>query len=114
MFEARLSEAIVLKKVVDAVKELVFDANFYFTDSGISLQALVNSNVAVIILLLRADGFDSYRCDHMFNVGINVDSLSKIVKTALNDDILTIKMSEDMELLNLVFECQSKSLNLSE
>ena len=113
MLEARLSEALVLKKILDAVKELVSDANFDCTDSGISLQAMDNSHVALVTFLLRAEGFENYRCDRSLSLGINVVSLSKIVKTAANDDNLTIKASEDTDLLNLLFESPSKFCDLS-
>jgi proliferating cell nuclear antigen len=37
MFEAKLSEAAVLKKIVEAIKDLVTDVNIDATPSGISL-----------------------------------------------------------------------------
>lgn len=104
MLEARLSEALVLKKVLDAVKELVTDANFDCSDDGISLQAMDNSHVALVALLLRAEGFENFRCDRSLSLGINVTSLSKIVRTADNSDALTLKASDNADTLNLLFE----------
>jgi proliferating cell nuclear antigen len=40
MLEARLEQASVLKKILDAVKDIVTDANFDCTESGIALQAM--------------------------------------------------------------------------
>lgn len=37
MFEAKLHEAAVLKKIVEAIKDLVTDVNIDATPSGISL-----------------------------------------------------------------------------
>ena len=37
MFEAKLAEALVLKKIVEAIKDLVTDVNIDATPSGISL-----------------------------------------------------------------------------
>jgi proliferating cell nuclear antigen len=37
MFEAKLAEAAVLKKIVEAIKDLVTDVNIDATPSGISL-----------------------------------------------------------------------------
>ncbi|RKO93030.1 proliferating cell nuclear antigen, N-terminal domain-containing protein [Blyttiomyces helicus] len=103
MLEARLERASVLKKLLDAIKELVTDANFDCTDSGIALQAMDNSHVALVALLLRAQGFDHYRCDHSHSLGLSVKTLASIVKTAGNDDSLTIKSEEDGDVLNLIF-----------
>lgn len=38
MFEAKLANANLLKKIVDAVKDLVTDAPFDCTESAVSLQ----------------------------------------------------------------------------
>ena len=37
MFEAKLKEALVLKKIIEAIKDLVTDVNIDATPSGISL-----------------------------------------------------------------------------
>ena len=37
MFEAKLAEALVLKKIIEAIKDLVTDVNIDATPSGISL-----------------------------------------------------------------------------
>ena len=68
MFEARLVQGSVLKKILDAVKDLVTDANFDCSETGFSLQAMDSSHVALVALLLRADGFEHYRCDRYGHV----------------------------------------------
>ena len=54
MLEARLSEASVLRKVLDAIKDLVKEANFDCNDTGIALQAMDDAHVALVTLLLKA------------------------------------------------------------
>lgn len=39
MIEARLLQGSLLKKIIDAIKELVTEGNFECTPAGISLQA---------------------------------------------------------------------------
>lgn len=63
MFEARLIQGSVLKKVVDAIKDLVNDANFDCDPTAFSLQAMDSSHVALVAVRLNADGFEHYRCD---------------------------------------------------
>lgn len=43
MFEARLVSATTLKKVLDAIKDLLNEATFDCSDSGIQVQILINS-----------------------------------------------------------------------
>ena len=75
MFEATLAEASVLKKVLDAIKDLVTEANFDCNTEGISLQAMDTSRVALVSFFLQADGFAEYRCDRPLSLGINLNSL---------------------------------------
>jgi proliferating cell nuclear antigen len=63
-----------------------------------------NSHVALSSVELRCDGFDPYRCDRPMSIGISMAALTKIVRTANNEDILTIKKDDDGDSLGLVFE----------
>ena len=107
MLEARLSEAAILKKLLEAIKVLVNDANFDCSDSGIALQAMDNSHVALVSLLLRAQGFDQHRCDRNLSLGINLATFGNILKSAANDDMLTLKAEEGADTLNMLFESPS-------
>ncbi|KAK0552650.1 proliferating cell nuclear antigen [Tilletia horrida] len=108
MLEARLSEAQLLKKVLDAVRDLITDANFDCNEDGIRLQAMDNSHVALTAIELRAEGFQPYRCDRPMSIGVSLANLTKVVKTGGNDDTLTIRKDDDGDALNLMFEA-SKS-----
>ncbi|KAJ5574562.1 hypothetical protein N7450_008461 [Penicillium hetheringtonii] len=104
LLEARLEQASLLKRVVDAVKDLVQDCNFDCNDSGIALQAMDNSHVALVSMLLRAEGFSPYRCDRNIALGINLTSLTKVLRAAQNEDILTLKAEDSPDAVNLMFE----------
>jgi hypothetical protein len=51
-----------------------------------------SSHVSLISLKLNAEGFDRYRCDRNVSLGLNLASLSKILKCAGNDDTITMKV----------------------
>ncbi|KAJ5629999.1 hypothetical protein N7528_003656 [Penicillium herquei] len=104
MLEARLEQASLLKRVVDAIKDLVQDCNFDCNDTGIALQAMDNSHVALVSMLLRAEGFSPYRCDRNIALGINLTSLTKVLRAAQNEDILTLKAEDSPDAVNLTFE----------
>jgi len=44
MFEARLAQASLLKKILESLKDLVTDANFDCSATGIALQAMDSSH----------------------------------------------------------------------
>ncbi|KAJ8585694.1 proliferating cell nuclear antigen [Rhizopogon salebrosus TDB-379] len=107
MLEARLQEAALLKRLLDSIKELVTDANFECNEEGINLQAMDNSHVALVAVKLEATGFKKYRCDRPMPLGVNLNSLTKVLKCAKDDDICIIKASDDADILNLVYEARN-------
>jgi proliferating cell nuclear antigen len=109
MLEARLAKAVTLKKILDSAKDLVTEANFDCSDSGIALQSMDSSHVALVALLLRAQGFEHYRCDRNMSIGLSLTSLSKVVKCAGNDDVITLKANDKADVLGLLFESPSNS-----
>lgn len=131
MFEARLTSSAVLKKVLDAIKELLNEATFDCSDSGIQvknrlfqtfqtffishripidfvlnvqLQAMDNSHVSLVSLTLRSDGFDKFRCDRNLSMGMNLASMAKILKCANNEDTLTMKAQDNADTVTFMFE----------
>lgn len=93
-----------LKKVVDAIKDLVQDCNFDCNDSGIALQAMDNSHVALVSMMLKSESFSPFRCDRNIALGINLGSLQKVLRAAQSNDILTLKAEDAPDVVNLVFE----------
>ncbi|CAK9300158.1 unnamed protein product, partial [Gordionus sp. m RMFG-2023] len=106
MFEARLIDGSILKRILEASRDLLTEAAWECSESGISLQAMDGSHVSLVSLFLGADGFDYYRCDRNLSMGINMISMNKILKCAANDDIITIKAEDDgsSDVVTFVFE----------
>ncbi len=90
--------------MVDAIKDLVQDCNFDCNDAGIALQAMDNSHVALVSMMLKAEMFSLFRCDRNIALGINLTSLTKVLRAAQNEDILTLKAEDAPDVVNLVFE----------
>lgn len=104
MFEARLIQGALLKKIVEALRELVQEVNIDCSETGLALQAMDASHVSLCALVLRPDGFDHYRCDRNISLGVNLANLSKILKCAGNEDIITLKSEDSADNLTLMFE----------
>merc|ERR1712205_60611 len=97
MLEARIAQGSLLKKLIEALKDLVTEANFDCDEQGITLQAMDSSHVSLCAMQLKADGFEHYRCDRSMSIGMNLTSLSKILKCAGNDDVITMKAEDDAD-----------------
>ncbi|GMH30570.1 hypothetical protein Nepgr_032413 [Nepenthes gracilis] len=104
MFELRLLQGSLLKKVIEAIKDLVVDANFDCSTTGFALQAMDSSHVALVSLLLRSEGFEHYRCDRSISMGMNIANMAKMLKCAGNDDIITVKADDGTDTVTFMFE----------
>ncbi|XP_070621973.1 proliferating cell nuclear antigen [Erythrolamprus reginae] len=104
MFEARLIQGSLLKKVLEALKDLITEACWDLGSGGISLQSMDSSHVSLVQLTMRSEGFDTYRCDRNIAMGVNLVSMSKVLKCAGNDDIITLRAEDNADTLVLVFE----------
>lgn len=104
MFEARLIQGNILKKLIESIKDLVTDANFECSSTGIELQAMDSSHVSLVSLHLAAEGFDHYRADRSITLGINLANLAKILKCAGSEDVITLKAEDAGETVTLMFE----------
>ena len=72
MFEARLVQGSILKKVLEALKDLINEACWDISSSGVNLQSMDSSHVSLVQLTLRSEGFDTYRCDRNLAMGVNL------------------------------------------
>ena len=78
--------------------------NIDITPSGISIQAMDNSHVALVSLILSVEGFESYSCKKPNTIGLNLSNLYKVMKLGDNDDSMTLKAEEDPSVLTVMFE----------
>ena len=94
----------MLKKIVDAVKDLVTDANIEINESGLTVQAIDSSHVSLVSLQMNPHLFGHFRCDKPMTLGINLGNFAKILKCAGNDDSITLKAQEEGEILTIAFD----------
>jgi len=104
MFEAKLTKADLLKKVISAIKDLISDAPFDCAESGLALQAMDSSHVALVSLKLEAHGFETYRCDRSQSLGISLATLDKILKCCGGDDTCTVRYGDEGDTVTIILE----------
>nr|ABQ96593.1 proliferating cell nuclear antigen 2 [Phaseolus coccineus]ABQ96594.1 proliferating cell nuclear antigen 2 [Phaseolus coccineus] len=103
MLEVRFVQGSLLKKVSEIIKEFIHDTNFYCSSTGIIVQAM-NSNLSILALVLHSSGFEHYRCDHNFSMGMNLYSMVELLNRANGDDIITIKADDGGDTVTFTFE----------
>lgn len=109
MFEAALVQGNILKKIIEAIKDLVTDANFDCSSTGIQLQAMDSSHVSLVALNLEADGFEHFRCDRSLSLGMNLANMAKIFKCAGTDDKITLKAEDAGDQVSFMFESNKQT-----
>lgn len=107
MFEARLNSALVLKRIVEAVKDMLKEGVLNCSNTGIKMRAMDNCHVSLLYLDLDADGFDHYRCDRDFVMGINFKTLAMVLKCADPDDSVSIEHNPDFDVVTFIFESKN-------
>jgi len=108
MFEATFRKGEILKKAVDAVKDLVNEANMDVQENGLNMQAMDSSHVSLFTLTLKKEGFDNYRCDRPLTLGLPLGNLQKVLRCASTDDKITVLSEDDAEKLKLTFEANER------
>jgi proliferating cell nuclear antigen len=108
MFEAKFENATTLKRVLDAIKDLVTDVNWDCSSQGITLQAMDSSHVSLVSLVLTPESVEEYRCDNNMSLGINMASMTKIMKCADNNDRTILRAEPDSDIVTFVFENSDK------
>lgn len=84
-----------MKKILEALKDLVKDANWDLSSEGMSLQAMDVSHVSLVSVLLQSSGFEDYRCDTNCIMGISLATMIKVMKCCNNDDSLKMEYKDD-------------------
>jgi len=102
--EMQLQQAVLLKKVVDAMKDLCKDVNFDCSEKGMQVQSMDSSHVALVSLMLKEGAFAEYKCDRPTSLGMNVDSLGKILKMCGPSDSLKLRWRQDADVCT--FQCE--------
>lgn len=109
MFEATFPKARELKKIIAAIKDLCSDANFDCASSGISMQAMDGSHVALVELFLDAEEFKQFRCDRSVTLGLSLGSVDTILKCAADADRVAIKADDDGETCTFLIENEAQT-----
>ena len=78
------------RTLVEALKEILTDANYEFNKTGMKLIAMDTSHTVLVHLKLLSEKFEYYYCPERVVVGLNMINYFKLIKTMSNSDTLTL------------------------
>jgi proliferating cell nuclear antigen len=78
--------------------------NFNCSEHGITVQAVDDSRVLLVSLLVGEEAFSSYRCDRSITLGVDLSSLAKVLKCGNTTDSLTLIAEDSPDSVLVLFE----------
>ena len=95
IIDIRTVQSSAIRILVEALKDILTDANLIFDSSGIKLIAMDSTHTVLIHMKLEASKFEMYTCKKKMKIGINMLNLFKLIKTMNNTDTLSLYITED-------------------
>jgi len=104
-------QASAFRILIEALKEILTDANFEFDSSGIKIIAMDASHTVLVHLRLNSENFETYKCTkNRLILGINLINFYKLMKIMGNNDTLSLKVEEeDLSSLHIIIENSEKN-----
>ena len=106
LFRIRTVKAAPFRTLMEAIKDILTDANLEFDSTGLKVVAMDGTHTILVHLRLRADRFDEYHCPQKHILGINMINFFKLVKTMSNNESIVLYMRKSdttklgIEILN--------------
>lgn len=95
ILEIKTVQSAAFRILIEALKEILTDANMEFDSSGLKVIAMDNSHTVLVHLKLEAGNFEQYYCPKRQILGISMLNLFKLIKTMGNNDTLTLYIEKD-------------------
>lgn len=97
----KFSKAALFKKIFESVVELVRETNIECNSSGILISSLDTSHVSFIHLTVGKETFTEYVCENTVKIGINSETISKVLKIADVNDSLCISVDKEKDVMEI-------------
>ena len=93
----KTEQAGAFRILVEALKEILTEANFVFDDSGIKLMAMDSTHTILIHMKLEGNNFEYFHCPKKVVIGVNMLNFFKLIKTMGNSETLTLFIDDENE-----------------
>ena len=110
LIEVKTVQSSALRILIEAIKEILTDANLEFDETGIKVMAMDSSHTVLVHLKLNSDNFEYFYCKNKVILGVNMINLFKLIKTMSNNDTLTLYLlEENQSVLGIKIENSEKN-----
>ena len=112
ILEVKTVQSGAFRILVEALKEILTDANLEFDQTGLKIMAMDSSHTVLVHLKLHSDNFEHYSItkDRVV-LGVNMINFFKLIKTMGNSDTLSLFVKEGKESkLGILLENVEKNI----
>jgi len=97
IFELKTVQSSAFRILIEALKEILTDANIEIESSGIKIMTMDPSHTVLVHLKLDANKFEKFSKlnDSKLTIGISMLCLFKLIKTMNNNDTLSLYIEKD-------------------
>ena len=115
ILEVKTVQSGAFRILIEALKEILTDANLEFDQSGMKVMAMDSSHTVLVHLKLHSDNFEHYSITKdKVVLGINMINFFKLIKTMGNSDTLTLFVKDGKEsVLGIKLENTEKNIKRS-
>ena len=111
-FYIQTVQASAIRILIEALKEILTEANFEFDKTGIKVITMDSSHTMLVHLKLNSKNFENFHCPEKVIVGIGLMNLYKLIKTLNNNSILTLFLEHnDSNRLGIQIQNTEKNTN---
>lgn len=108
--EAKTIQTNAFKTCIEALKEILTDANIEVSDTGLRIVAMDPSQTVLVHLKLNANSFETFVCKKNMVLGLSMLNFSKLIRTMTNHDSLTLFIDDNNEnVLGIIIENGEKN-----
>ena len=93
----KTEQAAAFRILIEALKEILTEANFIFDETGVKLMAMDSTHSILIHMKLDANSFEFFHCPNKVVVGVNMLNFFKLIKTMTNLETLTLFIEKENE-----------------
>lgn len=108
-FSATLENSRILKGIIEAISFLIDETYVYVYPTGLKLNAIDSSHVAMLLAFLPKELFTDYKCSQDSKIGINVQDFIKILRRAKANDEIQLQLDKKDENTLLITMKSEKS-----
>ena len=102
MFKATFKDNTILPNVLNIIKGLINDTTLQLYGKGISMNTMDGNHICLCKFNLNKDLFSEFLCEEKMNIGLNINTFSKILNCSSNINNLSLELeNEDSDKMQI-------------